>query len=89
MTSCVVANSATMTQYGTVAKSASGQIEVQFSQPYFTSPPVVILTPYWADQSNQVTNIETLTGVTTSSFTLSSKNANTATYSVNWIAIGQ
>jgi len=87
MTPCVVANSGTVTQYGTVAKYAAGQIEVQFSQP-FASPPTVLLTPYWTCQSDAVGSIETLTGVTTGSFTLSSQNHG-STYYVNWIAIGQ
>jgi H-type lectin domain len=87
MTPCVVANTDTVIQYGTIAKYAAGQIEVQFAQP-FASPPTVVLTPYWTSQMSAVGSIETVTGVTTGSFTLSSNNYG-QTYFVNWIAIGQ
>jgi H-type lectin domain len=87
MTPCVVANTETVIQYGTIAKYAAGQIEVQFSQ-HFATPPTVVLTPYWTSQTSAVGSIETVTGITTTSFTLSSQNHG-STYYVNWIAIGQ
>jgi hypothetical protein len=87
MTSCVVANADTVIQYGKIAKYVAGQIQVQFSKP-FASPPTVVVTPYWESQTNAVGYIETVTNVTTESFTVSSSN-HASNYYVNWIAIGQ
>jgi hypothetical protein len=59
---------------------------VYFTQP-FSSPPIVMLSPWWNDANAQVGSIETLTNVTNYYFEFTSKNM-AANYFVNWVAVG-
>jgi hypothetical protein len=74
-------------QAGTVSKTAAGQLNVRFPKP-FIGTPVVVLTPYWALQTSPVGSIETIIAVTAENFTLTSGNAASANYYVNWVAYG-
>jgi len=74
-------------QAGTAPKTNSGTLTVSFPKP-FTGSPVVVVTPYWALQSSQVSNIETVVAVTAENFTVSSKNSGPSYY-VNWVAYGK
>jgi hypothetical protein len=73
-------------QYGTYAKTASGGYSVQFRRAY-ARPPVVLVTPFWQGQNEQVENIESVVTITESGFTGTSLGYG-PNYFVEWMAIG-
>lgn len=74
-------------QAGTTQKTAPGTLTIKFPKP-FTGNPVVLVSPYWALQSNAVGGIETVVAVTGENFTVSSTNAAPQNYFINWVAYG-
>jgi len=74
-------------QSGTVLKSTSGALEIQFRQP-FASPPVVLISPFWNGSDRGVGYIETITSINENAFVVNSSNAAT-NYYVTWIAVGR
>ena len=75
-------------QAGTTPKTVGGTLQVSFPTP-FTGTPVVVVTPYWALQSNTVGSIEAVVAVTAENFTVSSGNSASSNYYVNWVAYGK
>jgi hypothetical protein len=74
-------------EWGLVQKPKVGSLTVTFKN-RFDDPPVVLLTPFWDGQGDQVTNWETLEKVTHGEFKLVSNNAG-ENYYVSWVAIGR
>jgi hypothetical protein len=74
-------------QSGTVLKSTPGALEIQFRQP-FASTPVVVVSPFWNGSGQGVGYIETVTSINEHAFVVNSSNA-ASNYYVTWIAIGR
>ena len=61
-------------------------VTITFPQPFSTSPVVVLLTPWWAEQGQEVGGRETLSHVDTTGFTFVSENK-ASNYYVMWLAV--
>jgi hypothetical protein len=72
-------------QFG-CARKTRVQRRVNFARP-FSTPPRVVLTPFWEDAEREVGHAETIGRVTEDHFLLFSDNR-ASTYFVSWIAVG-
>lgn len=77
-------------QYGRVFKQNNGAQFVPFSSG-FTSPPVVVVSPYWLN-GGIVGTVETINSIDVNGFVLNSNNSASnikgQPYYVDWIAVG-
>ena len=71
-------------QSGKVNKTAAGEMTITFPRPFSNAVPNVVVSPIW---TRQVGQIETITKVTNTDFTITSGNADPE-YFVSWIAAG-
>lgn len=80
-----VDGSSVVIQTGRTPKTAVGEMTINFSPPFTTDfPPVVVATPFW--ESGAVGLPETIRSVDLNGFRVDSKNA-ASDYYVSWIAV--
>jgi hypothetical protein len=70
-----------------VPQPADGTIKVTFATPYST-PPVVIVTPYWKDSPSPIREVITVTDITTTDCTIISENAS-PTFFLNVLSVDE
>jgi hypothetical protein len=77
----------TLIQAGSYQKSTTGGYNVTFPR-MFSSPPVVVVTPFWNGQSAEVGSWETIDTISNQGFRGFSRNV-ASNYFVEWVAIGK
>lgn len=82
----------TQVLYNSTFKQHNGVMNVPFPAGFFSSPPVVVTTPYWPNGTGSL-ETETVTNISTNGFQVISNNSSDniagQAYYVNWIAIGK
>lgn len=66
-------------------KPNSGKVTITFPKP-FNQIPNVVVTPHWENQNSQVGNVETISEITVTNFSVVSENR-AANYFLQWIAV--
>jgi len=73
-------------QKGKAQKLQQGEMSIDFNEP-FKHLPIVVISPLWENQHVGVGYIDTITEITLEGFKVSSNNAS-ASFFINWIAVG-
>ena len=74
-------------QYGIVQKPLPGPMIIRFNWP-FPVIPVVVISPYLQIDGGQVGEVETITDINHTDFTINSNIDDKVNYFVTWMAIG-